>query len=104
MSGKTPSAWCRRTKKPVGEAGVVVAGRDLASGFVNLMRRSISPAEIINVCFAEWKKSGARAAAVSPGQRRVLEQVIQQQDALPPNEREPVENYRAISEILKRRH
>ncbi|MDR3456907.1 MAG: DUF4350 domain-containing protein [Verrucomicrobiae bacterium] len=90
--------------EPVGDAGLVVAGRDSASGFVNLVRRSVSPAELINVCFAEWKKSGARAAAVSPGQRQVVEQVVSQQAALPPKEREPVGNYRAISEILKRRH
>ncbi|HSY19493.1 MAG TPA: DUF4350 domain-containing protein [Candidatus Acidoferrales bacterium] len=87
-----------------GDAGLVVAGRDSASGFVNLVRRSISPAEIINVCFAEWKKSGVRMAAMSPEQRRDLEQLIQQQAALDPNHRKPVENYRVISQILKRRH
>jgi hypothetical protein len=85
------------------DAGPVVAGRDSASGFVNLVRRGISPAEIINVCFAEWKKSGARLAAVSPAQRRDLEQLIQQQAALEPHQRKPVENYRVISQILKRR-
>ena len=87
-----------------GDAGLVVAGRDSASGFVNLVRRSISPAEIINVCFAEWKKSGVRLAAMSPEQRRDLEQLIRQQAALEPNHRKPVENYRVISQILKRRH
>lgn len=86
-----------------GGGGPVIAGRDSASGFVNLVRRSIPPAEIINVCFAEWKKSGARMAAMSPEQRRDLEQLIQQQAALEPNHRRPVENYRIISQILKRR-
>ncbi|HEV2695955.1 MAG TPA: DUF4350 domain-containing protein [Verrucomicrobiae bacterium] len=86
-----------------GDAGLVVAGRDSASGFVNLVRRSISPAEIIDVCYAEWKKSGARVAALSPVQRRDLEQLIQQQSALEPNQRKPLENYRVISQILKRR-
>ena len=85
------------------DAGPVVAGRDSASGFVNLVRRGIAPAEIINVCFAEWKKSGARAAAISPAQRRDLEQLIQQQAALEPRQRKPVENYRVISQILQRK-
>jgi hypothetical protein len=85
------------------EAGPVVAGRDSASGFVNLVRRGISPAEIINVCFAEWKKSSARVAAISPQQRRDLEQLVQQQAALEPHQRKPVENYRVLSRILQRR-
>ena len=84
-------------------AGPVVAGRDSASGLVNLMRRGIAPAEIINVCFAEWKKSHARLAALSPAQRRDLEQLIQQQAALEPHQRKPMENYRVISRILQRR-
>jgi hypothetical protein len=83
--------------------GPVVAGRDSASGFVNLVRRGIAPAELINVCFAEWKKSNARFAALSPAQRRDLEQLIQQQAALEPHLRKPVENYRVISQILQRR-
>lgn len=85
------------------DAGLVVAGRDSASGFVNLMRRSVAPSEVINVCFAEWKKSRARAAAVSPAQRHEVDLLIQQQSALPPRERKPVETYRLISQILKRR-
>lgn len=84
-------------------SGPVIAGRDSASGFVNLARRGIAPAEIINVCFTEWKKSGARRVAISPAQRRELEQFIQQQAALPPRQRQPVEDYRAISQILQRR-
>lgn len=84
-------------------AGPVVAGRDSASGFVNLVRRGVPAAEIINVCFAEWNKSGARTAAISPAQRRDLEQLIRQQAALEPHQRKPVENYRVISRILQRK-
>ena len=85
------------------EAGPVVAGRDSASGFVNLVRRSVAPADIINVCFAEWKKSGAKLASISPAQRRDVEQLIRQQAALEPQRRRPVENYRVLSQILRRR-
>lgn len=83
--------------------GPVIAGRDSAAGFVNLMRRSIPPAEIINVCFDQWTRSRARSAAISPAQRRDLEQLIHQQAALAPHLRKPVENYRVISQILQRR-
>jgi len=82
----------------------VVAGRDSASGLVNLARRGIAPVEIINVCFAEWRKSNTRLVALSPAQRRDLEQLIQQQAALSPHQRKPVENYRVIAQILQRRH
>jgi hypothetical protein len=85
------------------EAGAFIRGRDSAAGFVNLLRRGISPSELINVCFAEWKKSSARQAAVSPEQRRDAEQIVQQQAAQEPRQRRPVESYRRIAEILKRR-
>ena len=39
------------------EVQSAVAGKDAASGFVNLLRRNISPANLLNVCFAEWKKT-----------------------------------------------
>jgi hypothetical protein len=85
------------------QAGTVVTGRDSVSGFVNLVRRGIAPAEIINVGFAEWKKTGTPYATISAAQRRDLEQLIQQQAILEPHRRKPVENYRVISQILKRR-
>jgi hypothetical protein len=88
--------------EPPGEGGPIIAGRDSASGFVNLVRRSVAPAEIINVCFAEWKKSGARLAAVSPAQRRAIEQRVEQQAGREPRRRDPLEDYRAISRILQR--
>ena len=86
-----------------GQSGPVVVGRDSASGLVNLARRGIAPADLINVCYAEWKKSNARLAALSPAQRHDLEQLIQQQAALAPQLRKPVENYRVLSQILQRR-
>lgn len=39
----------------------VVSGRDSFSGFVQLLRRGIAPAQLIDVCVAEWKKSGVAA-------------------------------------------
>ena len=85
------------------DAAPVILGRDSAAGFVNLLRRGISPAELINACFAEWKKSSTRLAAVSPEQRREVEQLVQQHAALEPRRRNPVETYRLITQILKRR-
>lgn len=85
------------------EEGPVILGRDSAAGFVNLLRRGISPSELINVSFAEWKKSSARLAALSPEQRRDVEHIVQHQAGQEPRQRRPVESYRQIAEILKRR-
>ncbi|MBM3876689.1 MAG: DUF4350 domain-containing protein [Verrucomicrobia bacterium] len=43
-------------EETAGGAGAVL-GKDSASGFVNLLRRSIPRVELIHTCFAEWKKS-----------------------------------------------
>jgi hypothetical protein len=84
--------------------GPVLTGRDSGSGLINLVRRGVPRADLINVCYAEWKKSNARLAGLSPAQRRNVEQLIQQQAALPPRLRKPVENYRVIAQIIRRRH
>jgi len=46
--------------------GDLVAGQGLAEGFVNLLRRTIAPSEIIGICAAEWRKAfGQKQADVS---------------------------------------
>jgi hypothetical protein len=35
----------------------VVAGKDSAEGFVNLLRRSIAPRELLKTCVAEWRRT-----------------------------------------------
>jgi hypothetical protein len=89
---------------PDAAGGPVVTGRDSGSGLINLVRRGVPRADLINVCYAEWKKSNARLAGLSPAQRRDVEQLIQQQAALPPRLRKPVENYRVLAQIIRRRH
>src|SRR6185503_5061608 len=36
-----------------------VPGKDAASGFDNLLRRSIPAEQLLSTCFQEWKKSAA---------------------------------------------
>jgi hypothetical protein len=85
------------------EVGPIVVGRDSASGFVNLLRRSISKPDILSACYAEWKKSRAGVAALTPTQLREVEAIINEQAALRPRDRSPVESYRAIAAGLSRR-
>lgn len=39
----------------------VVSGRDSFTGFVHLLRRGIAPGQLMDICIAEWRKSGAAA-------------------------------------------
>lgn len=77
-----------------------VAGKDSASGFVNLLRRNIPPREIFGVCFSEWKKSAAPAGSVSQARLRQAEAIFKEDSARPPAERNPLATYHKISETL----
>jgi len=86
------------------EQQVCVAGKDAASGFVNLLRRSIAPRDLLSICFAEWKKSAAFAAR-HPGTRaQQAESVITAENSRLPKDRHPVETYKKICSILGTRN
>ena len=78
-----------------------VGGRDAASGFVNLLRRSIPRQEVLAVCFAEWKKSG-EAARYSGRRLQQAEAAFEAERARTPKERDDVRAYQTISNALKK--
>jgi len=80
-----------------------VAGRDSAAGFVNLLRRSISSAEVLSVCFAEWKKARAHGRAELNARTERMAAIIAEEQAKSERERNPVESYRRITSILSER-
>lgn len=43
-------------------ADAMIAGRDTYSGFTNLLRRGLRPADLLGVCLAEWRKSRGHIA------------------------------------------
>ncbi|MBI3882214.1 MAG: DUF4350 domain-containing protein [Verrucomicrobia bacterium] len=81
---------------PHDEAAVAdaVAGKDSAAGFVNLLRRSVAPRELLPACLAEWRKSGAHGRADPGGKAARLAAVIESGKA------KPVDAYREASRIL----
>jgi hypothetical protein len=85
------------------DAGPVVMGRDSASGFINLVRRGVPSSKIIEICFKEWTDSVGRTVFPSPQQLVEVQRVIDEQAALEPRLRRPIETFRRISELLKRR-
>jgi hypothetical protein len=81
-------------------ADAPAAGKDSAAGFVNLLRRSIPASRVLTVCVEEWKKSKPRRTVKNLDR---IEAIVQSQEALPGPQRDPVGNYRTITQILKER-
>ena len=81
----------------------VAAGKESAAGFVNLLRRNISPAELLSISFAEWKKSGAHQRQRSSGKLAQMELLLAQHESLSRRERKPVQTYREISTLLTKK-
>ena len=80
-----------------------LAGKDSASGFVNLLRRNIPPREVFGVCFAEWKKSAAPAGKISSARQQRAEAVFEAENSKPAGERNFIATYKTISETLGNR-
>ncbi len=77
----------------------VVSGKESAAGFVNLLRRSIAPSEILSTCFDEWKKSRAHPRQKA-NQMAAVESLVRAENSKSPRERNPVLVYRNISTVL----
>ncbi len=80
--------------------GDFVAGKDAASGFVNLLRRSIAPRDLLATCFAEWKKSAAPSGKFSTARLQQAEAIFQSENSLSPKDRNPIAAGKKISEAL----
>ena len=81
-----------------------IAGKDSAAGFVNLLRRSIAPRDLLAVCFAEWGKSTGPAGHGSLLRRQQAEAALQEDASRPARERNPIATYKKICSILGTRN
>ena len=77
-----------------------VAGKDSATGFVNLLRRHIARRDVLDVCVAEWRKSIVRGTYPAARLARAQE-AMSAGNAPPPAQRHPVQTYQAICRALK---
>ena len=75
-----------------------VTGRDSATGFVNLLRRSVARRDILATCFAEWKKSTAQKGKISTSRFQQAEAIFSSSGS------NPIETYKKISETLGTRN
>jgi hypothetical protein len=81
-----------------------VAGKDSASGFVNLLRRSIAPRDLLATCFSEWKKSVAAPGKSSTARHQQVEAIFQSENSLPNKDRNSIAAYKKISDALGTRN
>jgi len=74
-----------------------IAGKDAAGGFVNLLRRNIPPAKILDACFEEWSKSLAHGGNHTIASVDRASEIMEGQPG-----RNPVLAYQQIAKALKR--
>jgi hypothetical protein len=76
----------------------IIAGKESGEGFVNLLRRTIAPRDLLGACVDEWRKT----ATVGPAERARLEGAWAAEQARPRKERDAVAAYRALAAQLAR--
>jgi hypothetical protein len=73
-----------------------IQGREGFDGMVNLLRRSIEPGKILEVCFGEWRRRGAREAGERAARAEALLRGSRQGG-------DPSPVYREIQKVLSRK-
>ncbi len=77
------------------ESDVILSGQESTEGFVNLLRRSVSPKKLLGVCIAEWRKSYGHDA------RELAKLEVA---AMAAAGSDPVTGYSALAARLTRKH
>lgn len=83
------------------EQGDHVEGKDSTSGFINLLRRNIAPADLMKVCLEQWNAHFAHARKPSAAKLEAMQRVIDAENAREPGQRDAVRVYREFCSILK---
>jgi len=87
----------------VREGDEASSGRDHASGLVSLLRRNISPRDVLRVCLDEWQISfthtGRNQSALLPA----MKEIVEAEQGRPRRMQDPVDAYKRISRLVARR-
>jgi len=83
------------------ERGELIEGKDSTSGFINLLRRNIPPADLMKVCLEQWNAHFAHARKPSESKLEAMQKIIDAENVLEPRQRNPVRMYRELSSVLK---
>jgi hypothetical protein len=83
------------------ETGDSVPGKDAASGFVNLLRRSIPPGDLMRICFVEWRRTAATSGTCSRQRLERAEAAFNALGSTPAKGQEVVSTYQLIQKALQ---
>jgi hypothetical protein len=78
-----------------------IVGKDTAAGFINLLRRGIPSRDLLSLCFTEWKTAAGKNSSLSARRVEQAQKIIEAENARPAKDRNPVQAYRDISQILQ---
>ena len=84
------------------QARQFVAGKETYAGFVNLLRRNIPARDLLNVCFAEWKKSAVKPGGTASARHAHVEALVKAGMDRRPSDRQPLVLYQEICRTLKK--
>ena len=76
------------------------SGKESVAGLTNLLRRNVRAPELLQVCYAEWQKSGKN---ISEQGRRIMEEILAGQKKKPARQQDLPAAYNALSRALKQR-
>lgn len=71
-------------------------GKDSASGFTNLLKRSVPQTQVLRTCLAEWEKSFSHRSADLAESIRDAKAIILREDTVAANQRDLVQAYKDI--------
>ena len=91
----------RRTEEPL-DARVVVTGRDATAGFVQLLKRSVPPSELLPLCLSEWHRTLPRNRPDLLSKAAALQDIVNLESDQPPRRQNPAQAYRRLVELLSR--
>jgi len=86
-----------------GSADDVVQGRGSAAGLLNILRRSVAPADLTAVCLEEWRATHTRRAQTTDRRVADAQDCLNFEMERPPRDRNPVLTYRRLAKILRTR-
>lgn len=76
------------------------SGKESFAGLTNLLRRNIPDSRLLDVCYAEWQRSGQK---ISDDSRRIMEETIAGEKSKPGRQQNPAAVYNRLSQTLKQR-
>ena len=80
-----------------------VAGKDASAGFINLLRRNVPRPALMRVCLEQWIAHAPRRRPVPPDKLRLMQQLIDEENARPARQQDPVRLYQELARLLAKK-